>query len=92
LLPDVPTFKESGLDYRTGTWFGLFAPAKTPPAIIGSLHKATVEIFQEPGARSKVVEFGGEVVANSPAEFRAFIKDETAHLAKVVQGAGIRLD
>ena len=92
LLPDVPTFKEGGLDYRTGTWFGLFAPAKTPPAIIESLHKATVEIFREPGARARVVEFGGEVVANSPAEFRAFIKDETEHLAKVVQGAGIRLD
>jgi tripartite-type tricarboxylate transporter receptor subunit TctC len=92
LLPDVPTFKESGLDYRTGTWFGLFAPAKTPPAIIGSLHKATVEIFREPSARARVVEFGGEVVANSPAEFRAFIKDETEYLAKVVQGAGIRLD
>jgi len=92
LLPDVPTFKENGINYRTGTWFGLFVPAKTPPAIVGSLHKATVEIFREPGARARVVEFGGEVVANTPAEFRAFIKDETEHLAKVVQGAGIRLD
>jgi tripartite-type tricarboxylate transporter receptor subunit TctC len=92
LLPDVPTFKENGLDYRTGTWFGLFAPAKTPAAIIGSLHKATVEVLREPSARARVVEFGGEVVANSPAEFRSFIKDETGHLAKVVQGAGIRLD
>jgi tripartite-type tricarboxylate transporter receptor subunit TctC len=88
----VPTFKENGLDYRTGTWFGLFAPAKTPAAIIGSLHKATVEVLREPSARARVVEFGGEVVANSPAEFRSFIKDETGHLAKVVQGAGIRLD
>jgi len=92
LLPDVPTFKERGLDYRIGTWFGLFAPAKTPAPIIASLHKATVEIFQEPGTRAKIVELGGEVVANSPAEFRAFIKDETDHLAKVVEGAGIRLD
>jgi tripartite-type tricarboxylate transporter receptor subunit TctC len=92
LLPDVPTFKEGGLDYRTGTWFGLFAPAKTQPTVIGSLHKATVEIFREPGTRARVVEFGGEVVANTPAEFRAFIKTETDHLARVVQGAGIRLD
>jgi len=92
LLPDVPTFKESGLDYRIGTWFGLFAPAKTPAPIIASLHKATVEILQEPGTRAKIVELGGVVVASSPAQFRAFIKDETDHLAKVVQGAGIRLD
>jgi tripartite-type tricarboxylate transporter receptor subunit TctC len=92
LLPDVPTFKESGLDYRIGTWFGLFAPAKTSPAIIDSLHKATVEIFRDPAVRAKIVELGGEVVANSPAEFRAFITAETEHLAKVARGAGIRLD
>jgi tripartite-type tricarboxylate transporter receptor subunit TctC len=92
LLPDVPTFRERGLDYRIGTWFGLFAPANTPASIVASLHKEMVVIFQEPGARAKIVELGGEVVANSPAEFRAFIKDETDHLAKVVQGAGIRLD
>jgi tripartite-type tricarboxylate transporter receptor subunit TctC len=92
LLPEVPTFKEGGLDYRTGTWFGLFAPAKTPVTIINSLHQATVAIFQDPGARAKIAELGGEVVANSPAEFRAFIKDETDHMAGVARGAGIRLD
>jgi tripartite-type tricarboxylate transporter receptor subunit TctC len=92
LLPDVPTFKEGGLDYKIGTWFGLFAPAKTPPAIVDSLHQATVAIFQDPSARGKIAELGGEVVANQPAEFRAFIKDETDHLARVARGAGIRLD
>ena len=92
LLPEVPTFAESGLDYRTGTWFGLLAPAKTPPGIIVLLHRTTAMVLQDHGVRAKIVEQGAEVVANSPAEFRAFVKDETERLAGVVQGANIRLD
>ena len=92
LLPEVPTFAESGLDYRTGTWFGLLAPAKTPPGIIDLLHGTTAMVLQDHGVRAKIVEQGAEVVANSPAEFRAFVKDETERLAGVVQGANIRLD
>jgi tripartite-type tricarboxylate transporter receptor subunit TctC len=92
LLPEVPTFKESGLDYRTGTWFGLLAPARTPPAIIDTLNRATVGVLDDPGVRAKLVEQGAEVVANSPAEFRAFIKDETERLAAVVRSSNITLD
>jgi len=92
LLPDVPTFLESGLDYRTGTWFGLLAPAKTPPEIIAALHRATASILQDPGVGAKMLEQGAEVVANSPAEFRAFIKDETERLAHVIRGSNIQLD
>ena len=92
LLPEVPTFAESGLDYRTGTWFGLLAPAKTPPGIIDLLHGTTAMVLQDRGVHAKIVEQGAEVVANSPAEFRAFIKDETERLAGVIQGANIRLD
>jgi tripartite-type tricarboxylate transporter receptor subunit TctC len=92
LLPDVPTFAESGLDYRTGTWFGLLAPAQTPPAIIATLHGATVATLQDPGVRGRIVEQGAEVVANSPDTFRAFIQAETDRLSRVIRGAHIRLD
>jgi tripartite-type tricarboxylate transporter receptor subunit TctC len=92
LLPNVPTFLEQGLDYRTGTWFGLMAPAKTPPEVIGLLHRSTVALLQEPAVRAKILEQGAEIVASSPAEFRAFIKDETERLAAVIRGANISLD
>lgn len=92
LLPEVPTFAESGLDYRTGTWFGLLAPAKTPAAIIDLLHGNTVTVLQDQGVRAKIVEQGAEVVASTPGEFRAFVKGETERLAGVIQGANIRLD
>jgi tripartite-type tricarboxylate transporter receptor subunit TctC len=92
LLPGVPTFAEGGLDYRTGTWFGLLAPARTPPAIVDTLHRATVAALRDESVRARIVEQGAEVVADTPAEFRAFIRDETERLARVIRGAGIRLD
>jgi tripartite-type tricarboxylate transporter receptor subunit TctC len=92
LLPDVPTFKEGGLDYRTGTWFGLLAPAKTPDAIIATLHKNTVDILNEPSVRARIEEQGAEVVGDTPAQFRAFIKDETDRLATVIRNAKMQLD
>ena len=92
LLPDVPTFNESGLDYRTGTWFGLLAPAKTPDGVITTLHRHVVDTLREPVVHSRIVEQGAEVVGNSPAEFRAFIKNETERLAAVIRNAKIQLD
>jgi tripartite-type tricarboxylate transporter receptor subunit TctC len=91
-LPDVPTFAEGGLDYRTGTWFGLLAPAKTPSAIIGALHRAAVAVLSEPDVRAKLTEQGAEVIANSPEEFRAFIKAETERLSTVIRASNMALD
>jgi tripartite-type tricarboxylate transporter receptor subunit TctC len=92
LLPDVPTFGASGIDYRTGTWFGLLAPAKTPEPVLAALHKATVETLKEPDVRRRIEDQGGDVVASSPAEFRAFLKEETDRLSAVIRSANIQID
>ena len=92
LLPEVPTFLESGVSYQTGTWFGLLAPAKTPEAVISTLHKATLEVLRDEDTRAKIVAQGAEVVGNSPADFRAFIKEETDRLSVVIRSAKIALD
>jgi tripartite-type tricarboxylate transporter receptor subunit TctC len=92
LLPEVPTFLESGVSYQTSTWFGLLAPAKTPDAVISTLHKATLEVLSDDDTRTKIVEQGAEVVASSPADFRAFIKEETDRLSVVIRSANIVLD
>lgn len=92
LLPEVPTFAEQGLDYLTGTWFGLLAPAHTPADIVVKLNRAAVATLGEPAVRAKISEQGAEVVASSPEEFRAFLKAETDRLANVIRNAGIALD
>jgi tripartite-type tricarboxylate transporter receptor subunit TctC len=92
LLPEVPTFIESGLEFRNGPWFGLLAPAKTPETIIATLHRETIDILRDPATRARIVEQGADVVGSTPAEFRAFIKDETERLAVVIRQANIHLD
>ena len=93
LLPDVPTFKEGGLDYRTGTWFGLLAPARTPDAHRRDARTGRWPMScEEPAVRDRIVEQGAEVVGNTPAEFRAFLKEETERLAVVVRNAKMQLD
>jgi tripartite-type tricarboxylate transporter receptor subunit TctC len=92
LLPSVPTFGEQGLDFRSGTWYGLLAPAKTPPAIIDALHRASATILAEPTVKARIAEQGAEVVANSPAEFRAFVKDETERLGRVIREYQIQIN
>jgi tripartite-type tricarboxylate transporter receptor subunit TctC len=92
LLPDVPTFRESGLDYTTGTWFGLLAPARTPEEIVGLLHRTAIAILQDKAARTKILEEGADVVASSPTEFRTFLRQETDRLSAVIRAANIALD
>lgn len=92
LLPDVPTFREGGLDYETGTWFGLLAPAKTPAAIITTLHANTVDVLKDPDLRRRMSGQGADVVGNTPAQFRAHIEAETRRLAAVIKRAKIQLD
>ena len=89
MMPEVPTFREAGIDLVTGTWFGLLAPARTPAAIIGRLHTATVSVLLDKTVTAKISADGGEVVANSPTEFRAFIRGERRRLADVIAKAGI---
>ena len=92
LLPEVPTFIESGLEFRNGPWFGLLAPAKTPETIVATLHRETIDILRDSATRARIVEQGADVVGSTPAEFRAFIKDETERLAVVIRQANIHLD
>ena len=92
LLPDLPTFVESGLPFRSGTWYGLLAPAKTPEAIIATLHRQTVELLREPTVRARIAEQGADVIANTPGEFRVFLKEETERLAVVIRNANLQLD
>ena len=92
LLPDVPTFAQSGMDYSTGTWFGLLAPASTPADVVATLHRESVAVLREASVRARLAQQGAEVVGNSPEEFRTFLRAETDRLARVIRGAKIQLD
>jgi tripartite-type tricarboxylate transporter receptor subunit TctC len=89
--PDVPTTVEIGMpDLRIENWYGMIAPAGTPPAIIAALNKITVTALADAGVKERLAEQGLTAVGDSPAQFRAFIASETAKWAKVIRDAGIQ--
>jgi tripartite-type tricarboxylate transporter receptor subunit TctC len=92
LLPEVPTFKESGVDYLSGTWFGMLAPAKTPAPVIAKLQAAIHDMLSDPATRARLTEQGAEVADLGPAQFADFLREETARLSSVIGRANIRLD
>jgi tripartite-type tricarboxylate transporter receptor subunit TctC len=91
-FPDLPTFREQGIDFLTGTWFGLLAPAKTPEAIIMLLNREIRAALRSEAVRARIAEQGSEVVGGSPQEFARFLRDETERLSAVIRRANIHLD
>jgi tripartite-type tricarboxylate transporter receptor subunit TctC len=88
-LPDVPTFKEAGLDFKMGTWFGLLAPAKTPATVVEALNKGLKTSLETPEFNRIAESQGAQVVVSSPEEFAAFLKAESERLTTVIKEANI---
>jgi tripartite-type tricarboxylate transporter receptor subunit TctC len=93
-FPGVPTAEEAGLaGYQVTTWYGVFAPAGTPPAIVGRLHREIVKAMQAPETRSKLEGIGADgTVSRSPEEFAALVRSDTARYAKIVKDIGLKIE
>mgnify|MGYP001270247379 CR=1 FL=1 len=96
-VPDyanLPTVEEAGVPgYQMTTWYGVFAPAGTPPAIVNRLHAELAKAIQAPGTRERLVENGFDgTVTNSPEEFAAMVRADIVRYAKLVKEAGLQLD
>ena len=92
-LPQVPTVAESGLPgYELIFWTGLFVPAATPRAIVNRLQAEVARAMHAPENSARFAALGIEPVGDSPDEFAAYLRGETARYAKVIKEANIRLD
>jgi tripartite-type tricarboxylate transporter receptor subunit TctC len=91
ILPDLPTTIESGFpDSDYNFWVGLFAPARTPGALIERLHRATTGALQSQEVRERLPKLGAEPMAMTPGEFDALVKEELRVNAVLVKAAGIK--
>jgi tripartite-type tricarboxylate transporter receptor subunit TctC len=88
-LPDMPTFKELGVDFTMGTFFGLLGPAKLPQPLVDMLAGAVKQTLKQEDVRKIFIAQGAKPVGSSPAEFASFLKSESERLAKVIHSAGI---
>jgi tripartite-type tricarboxylate transporter receptor subunit TctC len=90
-LKDVPTTAEAGFpQVEAENWYGMVAPAATPPAVIAKLHKAAVDAIRTPDVRDKLAAQGAILVGDTPEEFGAYIRSEIDKWRKVVVAAGVK--
>jgi tripartite-type tricarboxylate transporter receptor subunit TctC len=94
LAPELPTIAEgAGLSgYDANVWYGLLAPAGTPPAVIEKLNAEMGRVLQQKEVRDRFATLGFEPAYNSPAQFTALIQSELVKWAKVVRDSGARAD
>lgn len=91
--PDLPTFKELGYpELVASTWFGLSAPARTPPAIVARLNAEVLAGLATPEISTRLIETGATPRRMTAPEYTTFVEAEVQRWALVVQQAGIRLD
>lgn len=89
-LPDVPTVSEAGVPgYEVVSWFGLWAPAKTPPAVVEKINKDVIAIIESPEIQKQIRDQGAVPNPDTPAEFAAFIESEGKKWAEVVRRANV---
>jgi tripartite-type tricarboxylate transporter receptor subunit TctC len=91
-LPDVPTMAEAGAPLEMSAWFGLLAPAGTPPAVIAWLNRQANHVFSAPEIHSRYTSQGAEFPLGSPEAFGAHIAAEFAKWGPVIRAAKIHLD
>lgn len=92
-FPDAPTLAEAGIaGVELGNWFGLFAPARTPPAIVQRMAEEVARALQQPEVRQRFAELGVEAIAQDSAGFGKTIAQETAVLTQLIRTRGIALD
>ena len=90
LLPEVPTLRESGLDFVAESMSGMFVPAGTPNAVVTRIHADIVKVLQMPDVRARLAAAGFDPLGNSREEFAKFVKEEIVQWSRVIREAGIK--
>ncbi|HEV2008915.1 MAG TPA: tripartite tricarboxylate transporter substrate binding protein, partial [Burkholderiales bacterium] len=91
--PEIPTIAEAGVPgFEYITWYGMFAPARTPVNIVAKLNAQVVKILAEPEMAQRLASQGAEPRSSTPAELATFMRDETERWKKVIRSAGIKAE
>lgn len=93
VLPDVPTVNESGVPgFEAGTWFGIYAPAKTPKEIVEKINTQLLAALADPGIQERLKALGVDIIAKGPMELGELTKADLAKWGPIVKKAGVKLD
>ena len=91
-LPDTPTIGETIKGFGSTPWYGLFAPAGTPKAIVAQLQAALTKVLDAPDTKDKLAAVGCEPFTSSSEQFAALVRDDLPKWAKIVKDSGATVD
>ena len=91
--PEIPTFKELGVDFVAGSWFGMLAPAGTPDSVVAKINADMQLALQDEEVKAQMVKTGASIGITSSEAFGQFLNQEAARLQNLVnQGAKIEMN
>lgn len=89
-MPELPTVAEAGVPgYDATLWYGVWAPAGTPGAVVDKISRALAHALAAPDVRERLAKLGAETMSMTPAEFARFVQSEAESVARIVKAAGI---
>ena len=93
VLPEIPTLDEQGYkDVYADNWYALFAPAKTPPAVVAKINAAFKTALTDPQVKAKLLAAGAVPAPTTPEEMGTILKDELARWGKIIKERGIKIE
>ena len=92
LMPDVPPLASLYPGFQATNWYGIFAPAGTPAAVVNKLNQEMARAIQLPDVREFMAREGADPVGSTPQEFARFFKSEVDRYAQVIRAANIRVE
>jgi tripartite-type tricarboxylate transporter receptor subunit TctC len=93
LAPEIPTMSEGGIkDFEMATWYGMLAPAGTPPELVAKIQSDAARVLTDPATRERLTKMGVDLVLNTPAEFRAYLQSEIARYTSIIKANGLKAE
>lgn len=91
-FPELPTFRERGIDFTSYAWYGLLVPKGTPQAVVERLADETAKALADPELRKRIAATAAEPMPMSPPKFAAFLKDDVARWQGVIKANNVKFD
>jgi tripartite-type tricarboxylate transporter receptor subunit TctC len=93
LAPEIPTISESGLkDFAIATWYGMLAPAATPPELAARIQRDAARVLTQPETRDRLTKLGVDLALDKPEAFRTYLQSEIARYTQIVKSAGLKAE
>jgi tripartite-type tricarboxylate transporter receptor subunit TctC len=93
LAPEIPTMSEGGIkDFEMATWYGMLAPAGTPPELVAKIQRDAARVLSDPETRERLTKMGVDLILNTPEEFKAYLNAEIARYTKIIKAAGLKAE